>query len=202
MVNALSHSTQTAPRATPPVGLLAGQFQPPGQRTAVASVATDPFGMDAWRCERLNHTHHSPYLATVFDFARAAVGNRKVSSMELTDVRAFSCVMITAHVVANHYCVTPDEVFARSRLSAPIASVRMVIMHIAAQLGGFPIRDVSKIFGRDHSTVCHAKSTIEAMRMDHEDFDEAVERLENMVLDLWAIAGDGDGMNARFAQYI
>ena len=67
-----------------------------------------------------------------------------------------------------------------SRGRKPIALARQVAMYLARVVGGLKLADISRVFGRDRSTVRHACSVIEDLR-DDPTFDLLLDHLEAII---------------------
>ncbi len=80
-------------------------------------------------------------------------------------------------IVSEHYQVSPDLLYAKVR-SQPIARARMVAMALSVRLTELSLKQVGKHFGgRDHTTVLHARTSIEKWEQSDTEFQTTINHL-------------------------
>jgi hypothetical protein len=80
--------------------------------------------------------------------------------------------------IAARSCGVDPAQMATDRRRASVAFARQLAMYLCHVVGDMSLRDVSRAFDRDRTTVSHACHAIEDRR-DHPVFDRQVEFLEN-----------------------
>ncbi len=81
--------------------------------------------------------------------------------------------------VCQHYNVSPDKVFSRSR-KRDYVTVRQVSMYLAQKYTKMPATRIGQLIGnRDHSTVIHSCNTIEQRLKIDKAFQEEISSIEN-----------------------
>lgn len=163
------------------------------KRAAFASaVPGDPYGLIALRYRRQFGLRHSYSLA---DFAKAALAVGELPDER--QLRCFAYCIVVAHAVASRYFLTPEETFAKERNVQQFSGIRHICQYIAVKNGGFTTGQVGRVFGRHHASVRHAVDEVEDKREYSDSVDSEISNLENVILDLWALAGNGEGIRER-----
>jgi len=81
--------------------------------------------------------------------------------------------------VCNHYNVTPQNVFSKSR-KRDYVIVRQVSMYLAQKYTKMPASRIGQLIGgRDHSTVIHSCSTVEQRLKVDKAFNAELSSIEN-----------------------
>ncbi|WP_180966875.1 hypothetical protein [Cohaesibacter celericrescens] len=161
-----------------------------GPRTCSA----DPYGLLAMRAERQLGLRRSYSLADFISAARDIGVNPSDK-----DMRCFAYCLITAHAVASRYFLRPEEVFTNTRNTLEPAGVRHICQHIAVENGSFSTMAVGRAFNRSHASVRHSVNSVAAKRLASPALEAELDNLEHVIIDLWALAGNGEGLKDRLA---
>ena len=82
-------------------------------------------------------------------------------------------------IVARVFDVQLDHLRLPTRGPARVAMARQVTMYLGHVTCGLSLTEVGQLFERDRTTVAHACQVVEDRRED-QDFDRAIELLENI----------------------
>ncbi len=97
---------------------------------------------------------------------------------DLVKTKNIPIMMETVHqVVSNHFDVKPDLLISKTRVQ-PIATARMIAMALSIRLCGLSLKQVGEYFGRrDHTTVLHAKKSVESWESKDPELSATIKRL-------------------------
>lgn len=93
---------------------------------------------------------------------------------------------IVLGVAARAFCVSREQLLAKSRCQRHVAFARQVAMYLTHTVFGGTYQEAGDIFGRERTTVAYACSLVEDER-DDPDLDRKLEALEECMIRLWAI---------------
>lgn len=82
-------------------------------------------------------------------------------------------------VICDYYGLHPRELTGRNR-SRKVAWPRQVAMQLTRQLCGYTTGQVGMIFGRDHSSVCHAETAVDNRRAKLGGYNEEYVEIFNL----------------------
>ncbi|WP_319528965.1 hypothetical protein [uncultured Cohaesibacter sp.] len=164
------------------------------KKSKLRTCSADPYGLIALRAQRQLGLRRSYSLQ---DFARLVLDGRAMpKGKELT---CFAFCLIVISEVASRYFLSPDEIYSGGRAQLEFSGAQHVCQHIAVENGGFSTMKVGRVFRRHHASVRHAVDEVAAKRLSSPGLEAEIDNLENKILDLWAFAGDGAGIEARLA---
>jgi chromosomal replication initiation ATPase DnaA len=86
---------------------------------------------------------------------------------------------VLEETVARVFDVDLEHIRLPTRGRARVATARQVAMYLAHVACGLTLTEAGDLFGRDRTTVAHACQVVEDRRED-QDFDRAIELLENI----------------------
>ena len=164
------------------------------QKAQPRTCIADPYGLCALRAQRQLGLRRSYSFG---EYASAALAIVALPDDE--HFRDFAYCVITAYAVANRYFLTPDEVFGEKRDQVELSGTRHVIQHLAVEIGKCSTVMVGHIFGRHHASVRHAVDNVASLRLASAALEAELDNLENVIIDLWALSGDGEGFRRRIA---
>lgn len=106
------------------------------------------------------------------DLARQSISEQVQSQRKQTNVHNIQ------KAVAQYYQVSVSELTMKGRGKAHIVLARQVAMSLAKDIGGLSYPQIGEAFGRDHSTVIHAYSSIQERCKQDEEFAEHYRNLQ------------------------
>ncbi len=88
---------------------------------------------------------------------------------------------LVQRLVADHYHVPADLLIAKVRTKS-IARARMIAMALSMNLTGLSLKQVGRQFGnRDHTTVLHARRSVDAWAKDDREFASTLDTLSRQI---------------------
>ena len=110
-------------------------------------------------------------------------GNRPAALLQST--RRVSVAQIDALVSAH---LGPGRVRGNAQ---PAVLYRQIAMYLAKKVGGWSAAQIGRFYnGRDHSTVCHAVTKIEALRLARPEIEETIDHLTAILQNVGSEAGN------------
>ncbi|WP_119309663.1 hypothetical protein [Cohaesibacter haloalkalitolerans] len=178
------------------LGTVPHEFKRKRSRTTGISrtCMADPYGLCALRCQRQLGFRRSYSLG---EYASAALQHTALP--EGKRFRDFAYCVIAAYAVAGRYFLKPDEIFVERRDLVEISGARHIAQHLAVEIGRCSTVMVGQVFDRHHASVRNAVDRVAVLRLASPALEAEVNNLENVILDLWALADEGESLRKRIA---
>ncbi|WP_321339688.1 helix-turn-helix domain-containing protein [uncultured Cohaesibacter sp.] len=158
------------------------------------ACSADPYKLCAFRCQRQLGFRRSYALGEYASFAL-----KYTVLPEGKRFRDFAYCIIAASAVSERYFLKPEEIFVEKRDQIEISGARHIAQHLAVEIGKCSTVMVGQVFDRHHASVRNAVDRVAVLRLASPALEAEVSNLENVVLDLWALADEGESLRKRIA---